>query len=138
MLSQLASAALRSPCGQWRPAPSAAHPDPHRRNAGPRGQGWRSSARPRRAHRCGHEKLVAAIQRHGKRILGVDIPAVGAPLYSDARLYGEHGILIVMYGAGPRTLAESHAKGPDENLLLEDLRRATDVVACTVHDLIAA
>src|SRR5213076_1269156 len=86
----------------------------------------------------GHEKVVAAIQRHGKRILGVDIPAVGVPLYSDARLYGEHGIPIVMYGAGPRTLAESHAKGPDENLLLEDLRRATDVVACTVPDLIAA
>ena len=85
----------------------------------------------------GNERLVAPIQRHGKRIFGVDIPAVGAPLYSDARLYGEHGIPIVMYGAGPRTLAESNAKRPDENLLLEDLRRATQVVACTVHDLMA-
>src|SRR6266576_178727 len=86
----------------------------------------------------GHEKLVAAIQRHGRRIFGVDIPAVGVPLYSDARLYGEHGVPIVMYGAGPRTIAESNAKGPDENLLLEDLRRATHVVACTVHDLLLA
>jgi succinyl-diaminopimelate desuccinylase len=85
----------------------------------------------------GHEKLVAAIQRHGKRVFGVDIPAVGVPLYSDARLYGEHGVPIVMYGAGPRTLAESNAKRSDENLLLEDLRRATQVVACTIHDLIA-
>ena len=84
----------------------------------------------------GHEKLVAAIQRHAKRVFGVDIPAVGVPLYSDARLYGEHGVPIVMYGAGPRTLAESNAKGPDENLLLDDLRRATQVVACTVHDLL--
>jgi succinyl-diaminopimelate desuccinylase len=104
-----------------------------------RGRGSRDGGRaPGQAHRCGHEKLVAAIQRHGKRILGVDILAVGVPLYSDARLYGEHGIPIVMYGSGRRTLAESHAKGPDENLLLEDLRRATDVVACTVPDLIAA
>ena len=85
----------------------------------------------------GHEKLLAAIQRHGKRVFGVDIPAVGVPLYSDARLYGEHGVPIVMYGAGPRTLVESNAKRPDENLLLEDLRRATHVVACTLHDTLA-
>src|SRR5438105_4318394 len=84
----------------------------------------------------GHEKLVAAIQRHAKRVFEIDIPAVGVPLYSDARLYGEHGVPIVMYGAGPRTLAESNAKQPDENLLLEDLRRATDVVASTVYDLL--
>jgi len=85
-----------------------------------------------------HEKLVAAIQRHGKAIFGEDIPAIGVPLYADARLYGEHGVPIVMYGAGPRTIAESNAKRPDENLLLEDLRRATKVVAATVHDLLSA
>jgi acetylornithine deacetylase/succinyl-diaminopimelate desuccinylase-like protein len=84
----------------------------------------------------GHEKLVTAIQQHGKRVFGEDIPAVGVPLYADARLYGEHGVPIVMYGAGPRTIAESNAKRPDENLLLEDLRRATHVVASTVHDLL--
>jgi succinyl-diaminopimelate desuccinylase len=84
----------------------------------------------------GHEKLVAAIQRHGKRVFGVEIPAVGVPLYADARLYGEHGVPIVMYGAGPRTISESNAKRPDENLLLEDLRRATQVIAATVHDLL--
>ena len=84
----------------------------------------------------GHEKLVAAIQRHGKRVFGVDIPALGVPLYADARLYGEHGVPIVMYGAGPRTIAESNAKRPDENLLLEDMRRATHVVAATVRDLL--
>jgi acetylornithine deacetylase/succinyl-diaminopimelate desuccinylase-like protein len=86
----------------------------------------------------GHEKIAAAIAHHGKRIFGVDIPAVGVPLYSDARLYGEYGVPIVMYGAGPRTLLESNAKQPDENLLLEDLRRATQVVACAVHDMLAS
>src|SRR4030095_14413186 len=82
--------------------------------------------------RPGHEKLVAAIQRHGKAIFGEDIPAVGVPLYADARLYREPRVPLVMYGAGPRTLGESNAKRPDENLLLEDLRRATKVVAATV------
>jgi len=86
--------------------------------------------------RPGHEKLVAAIQRHGKRVFGEEMPAVGVPLYADARLYGEHGVPIVMYGAGPRTIGESNAKRPDENLLLEDLRRATHVVAGTVYDLL--
>ena len=86
--------------------------------------------------RPGHEKLVAAIQRHAARVFGEDIPAVGVPLYADARLYGEHGVPIVLYGAGPRTIAESNAKRPDENLLLEDLRRATQVVAATVYDLL--
>jgi succinyl-diaminopimelate desuccinylase len=85
----------------------------------------------------GHEKLVAAIQRHAKAVFGEDIPAVGVPLYADARLYGEHGVPIVMYGAGPRTIAESNAKRPNENLRLEDLRRATKVVAATAHDLLA-
>ncbi|HEV8255342.1 MAG TPA: M20/M25/M40 family metallo-hydrolase [Casimicrobiaceae bacterium] len=84
----------------------------------------------------GHEKLVEPIRRHAQRVFGEVIPAVGVPLYADARLYGEHGVPIVMYGAGPRTLAESNAKQPDENLSLEDLRRATHVVASTVYDLL--
>jgi succinyl-diaminopimelate desuccinylase len=85
----------------------------------------------------GHEKLVQALQRHAKRVLGEDIPAVGMPLYTDARLYGEHGCPIVLYGAGPRTVLESNAKRADENLVLEDLRKATHVVAATVADLLA-
>ena len=84
----------------------------------------------------GHEKLVAVLQRHGERVFGEPIPAVGVPLYADARLYGERGIPIVLYGAGPRTILEANAKRADENLLLEDLRRATQVVASAVADLL--
>lgn len=84
----------------------------------------------------GQERLVEAIRRHAQRVFGEEIKATGVPLYADARLYGEHGVPIVMYGAGPRTLADSNAKRPDENLLLEDLRRATHVVACTVFELL--
>ncbi len=85
----------------------------------------------------GHERLVAPLQRHAARIFGVPIEARGVPLYSDARLYGEAGVPIVMYGAGPRTILEANAKKPDENLLLEDLRRATQVVACALSDLLS-
>jgi len=84
----------------------------------------------------GHEALVSALQRHARRILGEDIPARGTPLYTDARLYGERGVPTVLYGAGPRTILESNAKRADENLVLEDLRKATKVVACALHDLL--
>lgn len=90
------------------------------------------------APRPGHERLVEALQRHGERVIGEKIPAVGVPLYADARLYGEHGVPIVLYGAGPRTILESNAKRADENLLLEDLKRATKVVAGAVADLLSS
>ena len=86
--------------------------------------------------RPGHEKLVAALRRHGERVFGEPIPAVGVPLYADARLYGERGIPIVMYGAGPRTILEANAKRADENLKLDDMRRATKVVANALADLL--
>ena len=85
----------------------------------------------------GHERLVDAIRAQARRVLGEDIPALGVPLYADARLSAEHGVPSVMYGAGPRTIAESNAKRPDENLVLEDLRKATKVVASAVYDLLA-
>lgn len=85
----------------------------------------------------GADALVASLQRNAQAVLGEAIPAVGTPLYADARLYGERGIPAVMYGAGPRTVPESNAKKADEKLALEDLRRATKVVALTLFDLLA-
>jgi succinyl-diaminopimelate desuccinylase len=85
----------------------------------------------------GNQPLVAAIQKHGRELFGQDIPAMGTPLYTDVRLYGEAGIPGVIYGAGPRTVLESHAKRADERLDLEDLRRATKVVARALRDLLA-
>lgn len=84
----------------------------------------------------GNRPLVDALQRHAKFVLGEDIPALGTPLYADARLYGEAGVPTVMYGAGPRTVLESNAKRADEHIDLEDLRRATKVVARTLLDLL--
>jgi acetylornithine deacetylase/succinyl-diaminopimelate desuccinylase-like protein len=87
---------------------------------------------------AGNAPLVDAIQKHGAIVFGEPIPAMGTPLYTDVRLYAERGIPGVIYGAGPRTVLESHAKRPDERLELEDLRRATKVVARTLFDLLAA
>ena len=86
---------------------------------------------------AGNAPLVDAIQKHGGEVFGEPIPAVGTPLYTDVRLYVERGIPGVIYGAGPRTVLESHAKRADERVQLEDLRRATKVVARTLLDLLA-
>ncbi|MCS3508643.1 M20/M25/M40 family metallo-hydrolase [Achromobacter sp. JUb104] len=84
----------------------------------------------------GNQPLVDAIQKHGEALFGEPIPAMGTPLYTDVRLYGEAGIPGVIYGAGPRTVLESHAKRNDERVVLEDLRRATKVIARTLSDLL--
>ena len=86
----------------------------------------------------GNQPLVQALQQHGTELFGEPIAAVGTPLYTDVRLYVERGIPGVIYGAGPRTVRESNAKRADEHIVLEDLRRATKVVARTLHDLLKA
>jgi acetylornithine deacetylase/succinyl-diaminopimelate desuccinylase-like protein len=85
---------------------------------------------------AGNAPLVRAIQQHGGDIFGEPIPAMGTPLYTDVRLYVEKGIPGVIYGAGPRTVLESHAKRADERLNLEDLRKATKVISRTLLDLL--
>ena len=84
----------------------------------------------------GNAPLVNAIQEHGQAVFGEAIPAMGTPLYTDVRLYVEKGIPGVIYGAGPRTVLESHAKRADERLNLEDLRKATKVISRTILDLL--
>jgi succinyl-diaminopimelate desuccinylase len=84
----------------------------------------------------GNAPLVQALQHHGEAVFGTTIATSGTPLYTDVRLYSERGIPAVIYGAGPRTVLESNAKRPDEHLVLEDLRRATKVVARTLFDLL--
>jgi acetylornithine deacetylase/succinyl-diaminopimelate desuccinylase-like protein len=80
--------------------------------------------------------LVQALQRHGEAVFGEPIPVCGTPLYTDVRHYAAAGVPAAIYGAGPRTLRESNAKRADEHIALEDLRRATKVVARTLLDLL--
>lgn len=84
----------------------------------------------------GHQALVEVLQRHGATVFGEVIPTMGTPLYTDVRLYSEHGVPAVIYGAGPRTVFESNAKRADEHVVLDDLRRATQVVARSLYDLL--
>lgn len=87
---------------------------------------------------AGNKPLVDALQKHGEALFGEPIPAMGTPLYTDVRLFSERGIPGVIYGAGPRTVLESHAKRADERVSLDDLRKATKVVARTLLDLLQA
>jgi len=83
-----------------------------------------------------NQPLVQALQRHGEAVFGEPIPVSGTPLYTDVRLYGEHGVPAVIYGAGPRTVLQSNAKRADEHIVLDDLQRATKVIARTLADLL--
>ena len=77
----------------------------------------------------GHERLVEALGQSASEVFGETITTTGMPLYTDARLYCEAGVPTVLYGAGPRSILEANAKRADENLVLEDLRHATQAVA---------
>jgi acetylornithine deacetylase/succinyl-diaminopimelate desuccinylase family protein len=85
---------------------------------------------------AGQEKLVSTIQRYGRAVMGEEIPANGVPIYTDARLYSAAGVPAVLYGAGPHTLLEANGHRADEKIELEDLRKATQVVALTLADLL--
>ncbi|MBK7617387.1 MAG: ArgE/DapE family deacylase [Burkholderiales bacterium] len=84
----------------------------------------------------GNKPLVDALQKHGEAVFGEPIPTSGTPLYTDVRLFGAQGVPAAIYGAGPRTVLESNAKRADEHIVLEDLRRATKVVARSLLDLL--
>jgi acetylornithine deacetylase/succinyl-diaminopimelate desuccinylase-like protein len=85
---------------------------------------------------AGQEKLADAFCKEATRVFGEPIAAKGTGLYTDARLFAEAGIPAILYGAGPRTILEANAKRADENVALEDLRRATKVVANAVAKLL--
>jgi acetylornithine deacetylase/succinyl-diaminopimelate desuccinylase family protein len=85
---------------------------------------------------AGQEKLVSIIQRHGRAVIGEEIPVNGVPIYTDARHYSAAGIPAVLYGAGPHSLLEANGHRADEKLELGDLRKATQVVALTLADLL--
>jgi len=85
---------------------------------------------------AGNQPLVDALCAHASSVFGEAIQASGTPLYTDARLYCERGIPAVLYGCGPRTVLESNAKRADEHIDIEDLRRATKVIARSLFDLL--
>lgn len=81
------------------------------------------------------QRLTDAILAAARPMFG-KIKAHGVPLYTDARHYSAAGIPTVVYGAGPRTLLEANAHRADERLKLDDLYKATEVVALALLDLL--
>ncbi len=86
----------------------------------------------------GVETLVAPIEKHAAAVLGEPVKPTAVPLYTDARHYSAAGIPTVLYGAGPRSILEANAHAADEHLQLSDLKAATEIVALTLADLLAA
>jgi acetylornithine deacetylase/succinyl-diaminopimelate desuccinylase-like protein len=86
----------------------------------------------------GTDNLAGIVARHAQSALGTPVAVTGVPLYTDARHYAAAGIPVVLYGAGPRTIAEANAHAADEHVRLADLRAATIVIASAVAELLRA
>lgn len=85
---------------------------------------------------AGSVRLADIVCARASEVLGEDIPALGVPLYADARHYAAAGVPTVMYGAGPRTLLEANAHRADERVPLDRLSAATKVIALSLADLL--
>jgi succinyl-diaminopimelate desuccinylase len=85
---------------------------------------------------AGQDRLVDALRHNAEAILGEPVLPHGVPLYTDARHYSAAGVSVVLYGAGPRDIEAANAHRADERLLLDDLFKATKVVALTLLDLL--
>jgi len=83
--------------------------------------------------------LIGALKRSWADVMGGgELPVEGVPLYADARHFYEAGVPTVMFGAGPRTLAEANGHRADEHVRLSDVTAAVRVVALTLYDLLNA
>ncbi len=83
----------------------------------------------------GQEELVRAVQEEGAPIVGHELEAHGVPIFTDARWFSGVGVPTVLYGAGPADAAEALGHAPDENVAIDDLICATEVVARVIHRL---
>ena len=80
----------------------------------------------------GTDNLAGVIERLSSEILGEPVPVYGVPYGAPTRHYAAVGIPSVLYGAGPAMT--SPVGGLDECLVLDDLRKAAEVVALTLAE----
>lgn len=85
----------------------------------------------------GQERLVSGLQAHASTVLGEAIGAHGVPIFTDGRWFSEAGIPTVLYGAGPLNPEETRGHAADENVLIDDVVAAAEIVARTVGALVA-
>ena len=82
----------------------------------------------------GGNRLRDILCRHASHVMGVAVRPGGVPLYTDARHYAAAGIPVILYGAGPRGIEEANAHRADERVKLDDLFKATEVVALSLAE----
>jgi succinyl-diaminopimelate desuccinylase len=82
--------------------------------------------------------LLATLSTNWKEIIKGEgeLPINGVPLYTDARHFYAAGIPTIMFGVGPKILEEANGHRADENIHLQDLLKATKIIACTLYDLL--
>ncbi len=85
----------------------------------------------------GGRRLTELLCARASEVMGEAVAAAGVPLYTDARHYAAAGVPVVLYGAGPRSIEEANAHRADERLPLDDLTKATEVIALTLFDLLS-
>ncbi|MET3289449.1 UNVERIFIED_CONTAM: succinyl-diaminopimelate desuccinylase [Brevibacillus sp. OAP136] len=82
------------------------------------------------------EQLIQTLGANWKEIMDGQLEIKGIPLYADARHFYEAGVPTVMFGAGPKTLLEANGHRADEHVRIDDLVKATKIVALTLYDLL--
>ena len=82
----------------------------------------------------GTDTLASVLERQASAATGAAIAVYGVPHATDTRHYAAVGIPSMLYGAGPEAAAEGSPGGPDERLVLDDLRKATEAVALTLGE----
>ena len=84
----------------------------------------------------GTDKLSGCLERQAAAVLGGPVWVYGVPYVANSHYYAALGIPTVLYGAGPATREEARLGGPDERLILDDLRKATEVVALALAEFL--
>ena len=83
---------------------------------------------------AGTDNLAGVLKRRATAVMRMIVPVFGVPFGTVTRHYSAVGIPSVLYGAGPERLEDAHPGGPDECLALDDLRKATEVLALTLGE----
>ena len=83
---------------------------------------------------AGTDNLAGILERRATAVMRSIVPVYGVPFGTVTWHYSDVGIPSVLYGAGPEHLEDAHPGGPDECLVLDDLRKATEVLALTLGE----
>ena len=87
----------------------------------------------------GTDHLAGVFENRASAVMGVPVPVYGLPYATVTRHYTAVGIPSILYGAGPECTdwaapGGALPGGPDECLVLDDLRKATETVALALGD----